>query len=40
MGDKVMYCEAAARDSSDKYYIYKVIETQRDCKLVEIVQNK
>jgi 4-amino-4-deoxy-L-arabinose transferase-like glycosyltransferase len=40
MGDKVMYCEAAARDSLDKYFMYKVLEIQRDCKLVEIVQRK
>ncbi len=40
VGDKVMYCETAARDSLDKYFMYKVIENQRDCKLVEIVQTK
>jgi hypothetical protein len=40
IGDKVMYCEIAAKDSLDKYFMYKVIETQRDCKLVEILQTK
>jgi 4-amino-4-deoxy-L-arabinose transferase-like glycosyltransferase len=36
MGAKVMCCEQEARDSLNQYFIYKTIDNQRTCVLVEI----
>ena len=39
-GTKVMVCEKESRDSLDARYVYKILSTYRDCKMVEITERK
>jgi 4-amino-4-deoxy-L-arabinose transferase-like glycosyltransferase len=39
-GTKVMFAEKQAQDSLDVHYQYKILSTYRDCKMIEITENK
>ena len=39
-GDKVMICEQEARDSLDKHFLYKTLNTYGTCQLVDITTRK